>query len=86
MSNERILRLHAFIRNMLAATQRAYSNKGPQFSIVNAYPMSVLRPDLTRGHVDMVHYCPEFDRELTQLLLHTMCSCSHEGVGMTERA
>ena len=33
------------------------------------------REDITHGHSDMVHYCPEVDREFAQVVLHSMCDC-----------
>ena len=37
-----------------------------------------LREDITKNHADIVHYCDELNRELTQMLLQTICGGSDD--------
>ncbi|KAK3242188.1 hypothetical protein CYMTET_48108, partial [Cymbomonas tetramitiformis] len=67
MTNTRTLAMHVALRRTLRSAREELSQKQlPEIHIVDTYAMSEIREDHTKHKSDIVHFCDEFNRELTQ--------------------
>mmetsp|Transcript_47891 Transcript_47891/g.89220 ORF Transcript_47891/g.89220 Transcript_47891/m.89220 type:complete len:644 (+) Transcript_47891:188-2119(+) len=71
LSNSRTHRLHNLTRAAIEAIRQETPHAN--IDILNPFPISELREDNTKTHADMVHYCSQFNREMTHVLLTMLC-------------
>eukprot|EP00854_Cymbomonas_tetramitiformis_P005098 gene5098-6203_t len=57
----------ALRRTMRNAMEELSQEQIPEVRVVDTYAMSEMREDHTKQKSDMVHFCDEFSRELTQV-------------------
>ena len=48
--------------------------QAPPLTVIDGYALTEARAQHTVRHTDLVHYCDEVNRELGQLVMHSLCS------------